>query len=57
MKTKVDVVFQTIDDMHKCCPDSSGDWYFTGKYPTSGGERVLKEALQNYLDHRDGRSY
>lgn len=57
MKAKVDVVFQTIDDLHKCCPDSSGDWYFTGKYPTSGGERVLKEALQNYLDHRDGRSY
>lgn len=57
MKAKVDVVFQTIDDLHKCCPNSTGDWYFTGNYPTAGGERVLKEALANYLAHRDGRSY
>ena len=57
MKARVDVVFQTIDDLHACCPDSAGDWYFTGNYPTAGGARVLKEALANYLARRDGRSY
>ena len=57
MKAKVDVVFQTVDDLRLCCPSETGDWYFTGDYPTPGGERVLKEALANYLARRDGRSY
>ena len=57
MKAKVDVVFQTVEDLHRCCPATTGDWYFTGNYPTPGGERVLKEALANYLARRDGRSY
>ena len=57
MKAKVDVVFQTVDDLRRCCPSETGDWYFTGDYPTPGGERVLKEALANYLARRDGRSY
>lgn len=57
MKAKVDVVFQTVEALHRCCPDSAGDWYFTGRYPTPGGERVLKEALKNYLERKDGRSY
>ena len=57
MKAKVDVVFQTVEALHRCCSDSAGDWYFTGRYPTPGGERVLKEALKNYLERKDGRSY
>ena len=57
MKARVDVVFQTVDDLHACCPESAGDWYFTGNYPTAGGERILREALANYLAHRSGRSY
>lgn len=57
MRARVDVVFQTVDDLHACCPDSSGDWYFTGRYPTAGGERVLREALKNYLENRNERSY
>ena len=57
MKAKVDVVFQTVDALHDCCLHSTGDWYFTGRYPTAGGERVLREALRNYLAHKDGRSY
>ena len=57
MKAKVDVIFQTVDDMRGCCPDSSGDWYFTGDYPTKGGERVLHDALKNYLARKEGRSY
>ena len=57
MRAKVDVVFQSVDGMHQACPASAGDWCFTGNYPTPGGARVLKRALGNYLDHRDGRSY
>ena len=57
MKAKVDVIFQTVDDMRGCCPASSGDWYFTGDYPTKGGERVLHDALKNYLARKEGRSY
>ena len=57
MRAKVDVVFQTVEALHVCCPNSRGDWYFTGDYPTAGGERVLREALRNYLAHKDGRSY
>ena len=57
MKAKVDVVFQTVEALHACCPDTTGDWYFTGDYPTPGGVRVLQEARANYLAHREGRSY
>ena len=57
MRAKVDVVFQTVEALHACCPDSCGDWYFTGDYPTKGGERVLHDALANYLTRKDGRSY
>ena len=57
IRAKVDVVFQTVEALQACCPDSRGDWYFTGDYPTKGGERVLREALRNYLAHKDGRSY
>ena len=57
MRAKVDVVFQTIEGLHTCCPNSAGDWYFTGNYPTPGGEQVLRDALKNYLEHRNERSY
>ena len=57
MKAEVVVVYQTIEALHAACPDSSGDWYFTGNYPTPGGYRVLHKALQNYLDCKNDRSY
>ena len=57
IKAKVDVVFQSVEDLHKACPNTTGDWYFTGNYPTPGGERVLRRSLENYLAHREGRSY
>ena len=57
MRAKVDVVFQTVEALHRACPSSAGDWYFTGNYATPGGERVLRRSLENYLDRRDGRSY
>ncbi len=64
MKAEVVVVYQTIDALRRCLapPSASsspsiGDWYFTGDYPTPGGYRVLRSALQNYLGHKVGRSY
>lgn len=57
MRAKVDVVFQSVEALHKACSHTTGDWYFTGHYPTPGGERVLRRSLENYLAHREGRSY
>ena len=57
MKAEVKVVYQSIDALHAACPGSSGDWYFTGDYPTPGGYRVLEKALGNYLEKKNERSY
>ena len=57
MKAEVKVVYQSIDALHAACPGSSGDWYFTGDYPTPGGYKVLHKALENYLGSKDERSY
>ncbi len=57
MKAEVKVVYQTIGSLRTSCPDSSGDWYFTGDYPTPGGREVLRRAIMNYLERRRGRSY
>ena len=57
MKAEVKVVYQTMDALRASCPDSSGDWYFTGDYPTPGGREVLRRAIMNYLERRRGRSY
>ena len=57
MKAEVRVVYQTVDALHAACPGSSGDWYFTGDYPTPGGYKVLHQALLNYLDRKSGRPY
>jgi amidophosphoribosyltransferase len=57
MRAEVRVVYQTIDALRLACPDSAGDWYFTGDYPTPGGYKVLRKALRNYLEKRNDRSY
>ena len=57
MKAEVKVVYQTIDALHAACPGSTGDWYFTGNYPTPGGYKVLHTALKNYLERKNERSY
>ena len=57
MKAEVKVVYQTIDALHAACPGSTGDWYFTGNYPTPGGYKVLHTALENYLERKNERSY
>ena len=50
METPVELVFQSIDGLHKACPNHPGDWYFTGHYPTPGGIRLVNQAFVNYVD-------
>jgi amidophosphoribosyltransferase len=56
-KGELVLVFQKIESLHKACPKSRGDWYFTGDYPTPGGLGVLNQAYINYWEKREGRSY
>jgi amidophosphoribosyltransferase len=53
----VEVIFQKIENLHAAVPNHTGDWYFTGKYPTSGGYRVVNQAFLNYFEKSEGRSY
>jgi amidophosphoribosyltransferase len=53
----VDVIFQRIEDLHKACPNNLGDWYFTGDYPTPGGNKVVNKAFMNYMEGRNVRGY
>jgi amidophosphoribosyltransferase len=51
------VIYQTIEDLHDSCPTNTGDWYFTGNYPTPGGNRVCNKAFLNYMDGKNVRGY
>jgi len=53
----VDVIYQTIETLHKACPTNTGDWYFTGNYPTPGGNRVCNKAFMNYMEGKNVRGY
>jgi amidophosphoribosyltransferase len=53
----VELIFQTIEDLHDSCPTNTGDWYFTGNYPTQGGNRVCNQAFINYYEGRNIRGY
>jgi amidophosphoribosyltransferase len=57
MKAEIQVLFQTIDNLHKAIPGHSGDWYFTGNYPTPGGMRVVNRSYLNYMDGKLVRAY
>jgi amidophosphoribosyltransferase len=56
-KSVIQVVYQKIEDLHEACPDHKGDWYFTGNYPTPGGNKVVNKAFINYIEGRDVRPY
>ncbi|MFZ4413499.1 MAG: amidophosphoribosyltransferase [Bacteroidales bacterium] len=56
-KAKVQIVFQTIEDLHHACPEDLGDWYFTGKYPTPGGNKVVNKSFINYIEGKNERAY
>lgn len=53
----VQVIYQTIEDLHDSCPTNTGDWYFTGNYPTPGGNKVVNKAFLNYMDGKNVRGY
>ena len=57
IKVPVDVIYQTIEDLHESCPTNLGDWYFTGNYPTPGGNRVVNNAFLNYMEGKNVRGY
>ena len=53
----VEVIFQSIETLHQSCPNNLGDWYFTGNYPTPGGNRVVNRAFMNYMEGKNVRGY
>ena len=55
--SEVAVIFQTVDNLHKACPKNLGDWYFTGDYPTNGGNRVVNRAFINFYEGNKERAY
>ena len=57
LHAEVKVVFQTVENLHLACPNDTGDWYFTGNYPTPGGNKVVNTAFINWVEGRDERSY
>ncbi|MBK6828852.1 MAG: amidophosphoribosyltransferase [Chitinophagaceae bacterium] len=57
LQTPVDVIFQSIEDLHRSCPSNLGDWYFTGNYPTRGGNKVVNKAFMNYMEGKNVRGY
>ncbi|MAQ70138.1 MAG: amidophosphoribosyltransferase [Flavobacteriales bacterium] len=57
ISTDFDIVFQTVENLHKACPNHTGDWYFTGEYPTFGGNMVANKSFVYYMEGRTGRAY
>ena len=56
-KAEVEIIYQSIGDLHIACPNHSGDWYFTGNYPTPGGNRVVNRAFMNFYEGKSERAY
>jgi amidophosphoribosyltransferase len=57
INAEVKIIFQTIDNLRQACPNNLGDWYFTGDYPTPGGNRVVNRAFINFYEGKDARAY
>jgi amidophosphoribosyltransferase len=57
LKPQLDVIYQTIEGLHEACPDNKGDWYFSGRYPTPGGNRVANRAFMKFMEKSDERAY
>lgn len=57
INAEVTIVYQTIENLHKACPNNLGDWYFTGNYPTPGGNKVVNKAFMNYVEGKTERAY
>jgi amidophosphoribosyltransferase len=57
LNAEVALVYQSIEGLHAACPEHTGDWYFTGNYPTPGGNRVVNRAFINYCEGKNVRAY
>jgi amidophosphoribosyltransferase len=57
VKAEVQVIYQTVGSLHKACPEHLGDWYFTGDFPTKGGNRVVNKAFVNFMEGKEVRAY
>lgn len=57
VKSEIKVIYQSIEDLHKAIPDHKGDWYFTGNYPTPGGNKVVNQSFINYIEGVNSRAY
>jgi len=57
IKAEVQIIFQSIEDLHEACPNNTGDWYFTGNYPTPGGNKVVNQSFINYIEGKNERAY
>lgn len=57
VNAEVKIIFQTVENLHTACPENLGDWYFTGDYPTNGGNRVVNRAFMNFYEGKDARAY
>jgi len=57
VRAKIEIIYQTIEDLHTACPNNMGDWYFTGNYPTPGGNKVVNKSFLNYIEGRNARAY
>jgi len=57
VRAKTEIIYQTIEDLHTACPNHTGDWYFTGNYPTPGGNKVVNRSFINYIERKNIRAY
>lgn len=57
LNAEVQIIYNSVENLHRACPDHLGDWYFTGDYPTPGGNRVVNQAFINYMEGKDVRAY
>ena len=57
IKAEIKIIFQSIENLHKACPNDTGDWYFTGDFPTLGGIKVVNKAFMNFYEGKKERAY
>ncbi|MFM7661379.1 MAG: amidophosphoribosyltransferase [Bacteroidota bacterium] len=57
IQAEVQIIFQSVENLHKACPNHLGDWYFTGNYPTPGGNKVVSRAFMNWIENKNERAY
>ena len=57
LKADLQIIYQTIEGLHQSCPHNLGDWYFTGNYPTPGGNKVANKAFVNFMEGKNERAY